>query len=469
MKSGAETEEDILKKKISRRAALSTAGKIATGVIVAGVVAGVGGYYAGSAAAPAKTVTKTATVTKTQAAKTVTSTVTKTVGTAPAATVTSTVTKTVTSVATQTAVKWPRYIPPEEIDPYKVPIEPGDPALPGPVLQPAGEPEYTLPNQYKKEPPWVIALSYCGGGIAWDEMWIRAFEKRVKSWGDLVDKVIIKKALFSQDTQIEQLEELWNMRDEIDALVIVPISGTALEPYYKKFYEYGIPVINALDPYYGKYVTVNRSIDDRIFGAMMALWLVKKLKGKGNVVVLRGPYIPCGNLRWDYGAKPVLEQYPDIKILEVVNAAFSYDKGKKLMEDLLSAYGEKIDGVLSQAGSTTMGCVEAFLEMGFPLVPMTGELYNGLLGYWLEYHDKTNFDTCLYSERMETAIDAAMAVRCLLEGIQIKRNVLYPPVWVPTEEKIIKELYHPDLPKFAPVDWLWIGLTKEEVKELYGG
>ena len=65
--------EELKARKISRRAALSTGGKIAITAVVAGVVAGVGGYLAGSAAAP--TVTKTVaggtqTVTVTSTAKT---------------------------------------------------------------------------------------------------------------------------------------------------------------------------------------------------------------------------------------------------------------------------------------------------------------------------------------------------------------------------------------------------------------
>jgi len=92
-------EQDILEgERVSRREALSTAGKVAISAIVAGVVAGVGGYLAGSAAVPPpKTVTETVagkTVTVTAPAKTVTTTVT---GPAPPA---KTVTTTVTSTAT---------------------------------------------------------------------------------------------------------------------------------------------------------------------------------------------------------------------------------------------------------------------------------------------------------------------------------------------------------------------------------
>lgn len=73
-----EEKERILSKTVSRRKALSTAGKVAAGVIVAGVVAGVGGYYAGSAAVP-PAVTETKTVTVGAATVTVPTTVTSTV------------------------------------------------------------------------------------------------------------------------------------------------------------------------------------------------------------------------------------------------------------------------------------------------------------------------------------------------------------------------------------------------------
>ena len=98
-----------LNKRISRRAALSTAAKIGITAVVCGVVAGIGGYFAGSAAAPPKTVTKTVpttvTSTKTVGAATVTETVTKTV--TKTVTAPTTVVTTPTTVTTPTpTVKW---------------------------------------------------------------------------------------------------------------------------------------------------------------------------------------------------------------------------------------------------------------------------------------------------------------------------------------------------------------------------
>ena len=88
-------KESSTKKKLTRRQALSTAGKVALSAVVAGVIAGVGGYYAGAQAAPVKTVTTEKTVEKTVTAPGAATTVT-----APGAT--TTVTKTITKTKTVT-------------------------------------------------------------------------------------------------------------------------------------------------------------------------------------------------------------------------------------------------------------------------------------------------------------------------------------------------------------------------------
>lgn len=106
----ADVKVPFVKKKISRRKALSTAAKVGIAAGIGVVVGAVGGYLGGAAAAP--TITKTETVTK--GAATVTSTVTKTVtktvtvtSSAAPTTVTVTPTPTTTATVTGTAGKAP--------------------------------------------------------------------------------------------------------------------------------------------------------------------------------------------------------------------------------------------------------------------------------------------------------------------------------------------------------------------------
>jgi len=150
-----------LNKKISRRKALSTAAKVATGVIVAGAVAGIGGYLAGSAVAPARTVTET----KTEV-RTVTETRPTTV------TVTATAPPTVTTTPPPTTVVTPPTTPRvwsyrEAARPYR-----GTTIR---VLQ-----DITPPSACVKEEVLPKFEEETGIRVEWEEA----------SWGDLYAKII---------------------------------------------------------------------------------------------------------------------------------------------------------------------------------------------------------------------------------------------------------------------------------------
>jgi hypothetical protein len=114
--------DDVFRKKISRRRAISTGGKIGAAVVATAVVAGAGGYLAGSSSASSsatKTVTNTSTTTV-GGGSTVTQTVTNTVtggnsstGSTGTSTSTSSTGASYTSVPSDTAI-WPlsmKYVP----------------------------------------------------------------------------------------------------------------------------------------------------------------------------------------------------------------------------------------------------------------------------------------------------------------------------------------------------------------------
>jgi len=110
----------LRKQKLSRRQALSTAGKIAIGVIASGIVAGVAGYYAGGGGAPLKTTTikekETVTVTKT-----VTQTVSgPTVTISPTTTATSVSTTPTATIPTKVELKFAHFYDPALGGPFKV-------------------------------------------------------------------------------------------------------------------------------------------------------------------------------------------------------------------------------------------------------------------------------------------------------------------------------------------------------------
>lgn len=90
--------------------------------------------------------------------------------------------------------------------------------------------------------------------------------------------------------------------------------------------------------------------------------MVKKLGGKGNIVILTG--IPC-TVDTDRvnAAKEVFAAAPGIKILDQQPAMWSREKGLSVMENMLSKH-RKIDAVWAQDDDILMGAIQAIKEAG---------------------------------------------------------------------------------------------------------
>jgi ribose transport system substrate-binding protein len=95
--------------------------------------------------------------------------------------------------------------------------------------------------------------------------------------------------------------------------------------------------------------------DNRQAGQQAAEYIVDKLKGKGQVVIVNGPPVTSVQDRVA-GALDVFKKNPDIKILsQDQNAGGSRDGGLRVMTDLLTAF-PKIDAVFAINDPTGIGC-----------------------------------------------------------------------------------------------------------------
>jgi ribose transport system substrate-binding protein len=95
--------------------------------------------------------------------------------------------------------------------------------------------------------------------------------------------------------------------------------------------------------------------DNRQAGQQAAEYIVDKLKGKGQIVIVNGPPVTSVQDRVA-GALDVFKKNPDIKILsQDQNAGGSRDGGLRVMTDLLTAF-PKIDAVVAINDPTGIGC-----------------------------------------------------------------------------------------------------------------
>ena len=238
-------------------------------------------------------------------------------------------------------------------------------------------------DQYKKAGPFKIGFSNISVVNSWRVQMVEELKYEASQHPEIT-QLYITDAGGNVDKQIADIEDL--VAKGIDALLVTPVSPTALVPTIEEVYKSGIPVIVFNSSLDGDQYTMFVGKDQVEFGYVGAKKLVEYLGGKGNIVAISGI---AGNSitedRWK-GAQKAFEG-TQIKVLGREFGDWALDKGKIAAENLLAAHPQ-IDGVWSDGGAMTQGAIEAFLAAGRKLVPMTGEDNNGFLKLWAKYKDQ---------------------------------------------------------------------------------
>jgi len=307
---------------------------------------------------------------------------------------------------------------------------------------------------------YVIGFSNFGVGNSWRVQMEAEFKARADH---LVANGVIKEYYMTDsngdiDRQIADIQDFITKR--CDAIIITAASPDALSPVCEEAVEAGIVVIS-----FDNYVTTNNitakvGIDEVEFGRRGAQWLSDRLGGTGNIVVLNGIEGTGVNAMRSEGAMSVFAEHPDIIILDDVHAGWDYDQAKIAVEGFLSAYPQ-IDGVWSQGGAMTLAALDAFIEAGRPLVPMSGEANNGLLKAWKE-HLENGFDSiapCSPTSMSADALDTA--IRSLDGKIVHLNTVISLPV---ITSDTLDDYVRMDLPDSF---WNYTILTFDQIDALY--
>jgi ribose transport system substrate-binding protein len=202
--------------------------------------------------------------------------------------------------------------------------------------------------------------------------------KAMASHKDLRDKVDlqIQVAGPSAQRQIQQINAM--VQAGADAIVIFPISPTALNKVVKNACDKGVMII-AYDAEITEPCAYNVSIDQEEAGRVTAEWLVDKLGGKGNIIAITGvPGTSVDQLRTK-AAMEVFQKSPDVKIVAEAIGMWSQAVARTELSKILATRDwDDIDGLWMQVGCYTANAMQ--LEAGKTLqelIPCAGEGSNG--------------------------------------------------------------------------------------------
>lgn len=245
----------------------------------------------------------------------------------------------------------------------------------------AAEPQYEFTmvdtTKWKKPAPWRIGFSNASVSNSWRVFYLQEVRQEFARYPEV--ELLITDAMDSPSKQVSDVEDL--VARGIDLLMISPSTAKPLTPVVERVMAMGIPVV-CVDRAIASdnYVSFVHSSHFEM-GKAQATWLVNELKGKGNVVCLGGIAGASPAEERINGALSVLKKYPGINILTVKYCDWSPVKGKQVMSDLLVRF-PKIDGIWSGSGLQGSGAVEAFVDAGIPVPPITGEDMNRFLKQW---------------------------------------------------------------------------------------
>jgi ribose transport system substrate-binding protein len=218
-----------------------------------------------------------------------------------------------------------------------------------------------------------------------------------------------------------------------DGIISFPISSTALNRVIHRGCEKGVKFFmydaTVTEPcaYNVSYITAG-------FGENTAQALVNALGGKGKIFLSRGVPGNSVDKRHTDGAMSVFKKYPGI---QVVAEYYSYWDDRTTQQETAKALAAHpdVDGIWAQAGE--YGAIQALLDKGNKLVPMTGENSNGFrLALANPDYQKRGLKGVSAGSPPATA---GYAFKLMMEILTGQRklepgNIEFPLPWVPADQ-----------------------------------
>lgn len=221
-------------------------------------------------------------------------------------------------------------------------------------------------------------------------------------------------------TQANQVDQY--VSAGVDAIIIVPVQADSLGPQVEAAKAQDIPVIAVNTSLTGVEVDASVQPDDVAAGAQEATQMVEALGGEGSVVVLQGPLGSSPQLDRGEGIDSVLAENPGLKVLAQDTANWKRDEAVNKMKNWISAFGDDIDGVISQNDDMALGAIQALREAGMTDVKVVG--IDGIEDGLDAVKAGDMIGTSLQHGTVELATGLAVAAK-IVRGEEVEKNPIY--------------------------------------------
>ncbi len=205
-----------------------------------------------------------------------------------------------------------------------------------------------------------VAVSFPPANNSWQaKMLDSALDEAAKDTREF--QFVIKNAVDDAD----QLNILTTFKeDNYDMIICLPGNGTLMTPICEEIYDAGIKLMIVDRPIDSDKYTVLLGGDNYLCGSNAARYIGDRLKGKGDIAILRSYVgIPIDLDRYNGFMDVIKKEYPGIKVVVEADGEFNQDAGLNAMNNILPAY-DKIDAVYCQDDESAIGAITAIENAG---------------------------------------------------------------------------------------------------------
>jgi ribose transport system substrate-binding protein len=200
-----------------------------------------------------------------------------------------------------------------------------------------------------------VAVSLPPANNAWQAKLLDSVNAEVAKDADKFE-FTVKNAVDDAD-QLNMLTTFKN--GGYDMIMVLPGNGTLMTPICQEIFKAGIKLFVIDRAIEGDQYTVFYGGDNAACGANAAKYLGDRLKGKGQIAILRSYVgIPIDLQRYNGFMDVLKKSYPGIKVLVEGDGEFNQEAGLKAMSNILPAY-PKIDAIYTQDDEAAVGALTA--------------------------------------------------------------------------------------------------------------
>jgi ribose transport system substrate-binding protein len=173
---------------------------------------------------------------------------------------------------------------------------------------------------------------------------------------------------------------------DVDFIIIDPLKGKGVDQIVSKLHEFDIPVVNLdreiQNATVATYVAANNVAMGRRSTELCLNFMKERAnKAQYNIIQLEG--VPGSSVAGDRseGFQKALNKNDELNLIASQPANFLKRSAISLMEDFVTSYGDKIDGVFCQNDRMALGAYDVLRSNDMGNVPITG--IDGV-GDWLK-------------------------------------------------------------------------------------